>query len=414
MLKNDTNKQFTVAVFGYGGRGKIYADNFYTLGVKITAICDPEQSRRVLAKNCYGCETFAEENEFFQKKRADVLIIATLDDMHYKPCIRALKEGYDVILEKPISFKIKECEEIAKVAEETKRSVSVCHVLRYAPFYTIAKSLLDSGKFGKILQVNMTEDIGYYHYAHSYVRGPWRNKKISAPVILAKSCHDMDLFAWFIGKKCKILNSFGELSFFNREHAPQGATKNCFDCPHEKDCVYSCFKIYLNKEYEKLAALARHGRLGSTDKEIIESLKDPANKYGRCVFACDNDVFDHQTVNMLFDGGVTGTFTLSAFSQNMQRTLKIYCEKGEIYGSSDDKKVKYTFFGDPEEKEIGVVYENEIYASHGGGDMGLVSDFVKNYGKQQMKSDIRLSLQSHYMGFAAEESATNDGKTVYL
>ena len=414
MIEKTTKNQFTVAVFGYGGRGKIYADNFQILGIKITAVCDPVQSRRVLAKGSYGCEAYAEEDEFFKEKRADVLIVATLDDMHYEPCVRALRAGYDVILEKPISFKKEECEKIAKVADETGKSVSVCHVLRYAPFYTIAKTLVDSGKFGKIIHVNMTEDVGYYHFAHSYVRGPWRNKKISAPVILAKSCHDMDLFAWFISKKCVRLNSFGNLSFFNGAHAPQGATAHCYDCPREKDCEYSCFKIYLNKEYERLAALARHGRLGATDEEIIASLKQKDNLYGRCVFACDNDVFDHQSVNMLFEDGITGTFTLSAFSQNMERTLKIYCEKGEIYGSSDKKKVKYTFFGDPEEKSVDVVYKNEIYASHGGGDMGLVSDFVENYGKKQMKTDIHLSLQSHYMGFAAEESATNGGKTIVL
>ena len=403
---------FNVAVFGYGGRGKIYADNFDHLGVKITAVCDLSNDRLNLAKESYGCETYLDQEEFFSKKRADVLIVATLDDGHFEPCVRALKLGYDVILEKPISFKKDECDEIARVADQTGKSVSVCHVLRYAPFYVAIKELLDSGKFGKIYHVNMTEDVGFYHYAHSYVRGPWRNKKISAPVILAKSCHDMDLFAYFIGKKCTRISSFGGLDFFKEENAPEGSTSHCVDCPRKEDCEFNCFKLYLNKEFERKAALARHGRLGATDEQIIKSLSDKSNQYSRCVFRSDNDVFDHQTVSMQFEGGATGQFSLVALSHDMGRTIKIYCEKGEIKGDADKKKVIYSFYGDPEEKEIEVTYKNEVYSSHGGGDMGMVSDFVNNYGKNVMKSDIHLSLQSHYMGFAAEESAINGGKVV--
>ena len=403
---------FNLAVFGYGGRGKIYADNFKYLGVNVTAVCDLSEARLALAKEAYDCQIFQDQNEFFKEKRADVLLIATLDDGHFEPCIKALDMGYDVILEKPISFKKEECDAIARKADETGRSVSVCHVLRYAPFYVHIKELLESGKFGKILHVNMTEDVGYYHFAHSYVRGPWRNKQVSAPVILAKSCHDMDLFAWFVGKKCTSVNSYGNLSFFKAENAPEGAAKNCVDCPHKDTCEYCCYKIYLNKEYERLAALARHGRLGATDEDIVRSLSDRSNPYGRCVFHCDNDVFDHQTVGMVFEDGTTGQFSLSAFSQDMARTIKIYCEKGEIYGSADKSRVLYKFFGDPTEYGIDVKFKNEIYASHGGGDFGLTDSFVKNYGKGQMRTDIHLSLQSHYMGFAAEESANNGGVSV--
>ena len=405
---------FDVAVFGYGGRGKIYADNFKYQGIKISAVCDLCQDRLDLAKKEYGCETFVSQEEFFKYKRADVLVVATLDDGHFEPCVRALRLGYEVILEKPISYKEEECETIAKTAAETGRNVTVCHVLRYAPFYDNIKKLLDSGDFSKILHVNMTEDIGYYHFAHSYVRGPWRNKKIAAPVILAKSCHDMDLFAWLIGKKCVSINSYGALSFFRQENAPKDSSGHCVDCPYKTDCLYSCYNIYLNKEYEKIAALARHGRLGADDETIIQSLNDRNNQYGRCVFKCDNDVFDHQTVNMLFEDGITGQFSLSAFSQDLRRTIKIYCEKGEIYGSADGNKVYYKFFGCAEEKHIDITFKKEIYASHGGGDFALIKYFTENYGKRTMLSDISLSLQSHYMGFAAEKSAINNGKKVTL
>ena len=407
-------EKFTVAVYGYGGRGKIYADNFQILGIPVSAVCDISQKRLEIAQKQYSCETYLDGEEFFAQKRADVLIIATLDDGHFEPCIRALRMGYDVILEKPISMIQEECEGIKKVADETGRSVTVCHVLRYAPFYKTVKKLLDSKEFGEIIHINLTEGVGYYHFAHSFVRGPWRNKKISAPVILAKSCHDMDILTWLVGKKCLSVNSHGNLSFFRQDRAPLGSTKHCVDCPHKESCEYSCFKIYLNEEYEKLAGLARHGRLGDSREQIVDSLSCLENLYGRCVFACDNDVFDHQAVNMQFEDGIIGQFTLTAFTQKIGRTLHIYCEKGEIYGDAEAKKVCYKLFGNQQENYVECSYENEIYASHGGGDMGLVREFSENYKQAEMLSDIHVSMQSHEMGFAAEESATQDGKLVKL
>ncbi len=402
---------FTVAIFGYGGRGMIYADNFVRLGVRITAVCDLSKDRRLLAEQRYGCRTYGDETEFFAAgKVADVLVVATLDDQHFEPTVRALHAGYDVILEKPIALKKEEWDGIAAVADETKRSVSVCHVLRYAPFYQKIKRLLDSGDFGEIIHISMTENVGYYHFAHSYVRGPWRNTETSAPVILAKSCHDLDIITWFIGRKCTAVSSFGSLSYFNRAHAPEGAAKRCADCIYRESCEYSCFKIYLNDEYEKLAALARHGRLGSTKEEIIATLEDEKNPYGRCVFQCDNNVYDHQTVNMQFEDGVTAQFTLSAFTQRMFRSVHIYCQKGEIYGEGD--QVRYMFFGDDCEKVEPIEFENEVYASHGGGDIGLVEAFANTYGKGKMLSDIHVSLQSHDMGYAADLSAKEGGKVI--
>lgn len=405
---------FTVAVLGYGGRGKIYADNFFRLGVKITAVCDFCEDRIKMAEWLYGCKTYSSAEEFFGVgKLADVLVIATLDDQHFVPTINALKCGYDVILEKPISFDEKECDLIASTAKETGKSVTVCHVLRYAPFYVKIKELLDSGKFGKILHMDLTENVGYYHYAHSFVRGPWRNKKVAAPIILAKSCHDLDLVTWFVGEKCTAVSSFGNLSFFKAENAPENSADRCFNCKVKDDCEYNCYKLYLSKEYEKAAGLARHGRLGSTDKEIINTLNGNT-PYGRCVFKCDNDVYDHQSVNMFFESGITVQFSLSAFSQGMGRSIRIYCEKGEIFGMTEKKKVYYNFFGDLETKAEEISFENEIYASHGGGDMGLVKAFTDNYGKRNLPSDIEQSLQSHYMGFAAEKSAQAGGKLVLI
>ncbi len=405
---------FTVAIFGYGSRGKIYADNFTHLGIKITAVCDLFENRRKMAEDAYGCKSFSSTEEFFGAgKLADVLVVATLDDQHFEPTIRALKDGYDVILEKPISFKEKECDEIARVSKQTGKSVTVCHVLRYTPFFLKIKELLDTGKFGRIFHIDLTENIGYYHYAHSFVRGPWRNKKTAAPIVLAKSCHDMDILTWLIGKKCTALSSFGDLSFFKKENAPENSAERCSECILKDSCEYSAFKIYLNKDYENSSHLARHGRLGGSDEEIINSLSTDS-PYGRCAFKCDNDVYDHQSVNMLFEGGVTAQFVLSAFSQKLARTIRIYCENGEIFGGMDKKKVHYYMFGDPEIKTFELSVTKDIYGSHGGGDIGLVKSFIDNYGKGTMSSDIASSMQSHYMAFAAEKSSNAGGKLIRL
>ena len=413
-MQNNNEKVFTVAVFGYGGRGKIYADNFNCLGINVVAVCDTAEDRLRIAKDSYGCEIFSDGENFFRKKRADVLIIATLDDGHYEPCVRALRMGYDVILEKPISIKKEECEKMLNVADETHKTVTVCHVLRYAPFYKTVKKLLCSGDFGKIIHVNLTEGVGYYHFAHSFVRGPWRNKKVSAPVILAKSCHDLDMLTWLIDKKCVSVNSYGNLSFFKPEKAPVGSAARCSECVYKQECEFSCFKIYLNEEYEKTAALARHGRLGKTKEEITLSLSDGKNPYGRCVFRCDNDVFDHQALSALFEDGIIAQFTLTAFTQKIGRVLHLYCEKGEIYGDAESEKVCYKKFGDQKEHYVKCPFEKEIYSTHGGGDMGIVKEFISAYGKGETVSDIHFSMQSHYMGFAAEESATNYGDVKYI
>ena len=409
---------FTIAIFGFGGRGKIYADNFRYLGVEVTAVCDYSEARLQIAREQYpNATTYADEKKFFAAgKLADVLVVATLDDQHYLPTVKGMELGYDIILEKPISFVRRECDGIAEIARRTGKKVTVCHVLRYAPFYAKAKALLDRGDFGKILHISMSEHVGFYHFAHSYVRGPWRNTQTSAPVILAKSCHDLDLFAWFMDCKCEKISSFGGLDHFIPENAPEGASKRCSDCKYRESCPYSCFKIYLNDEYERLAALARHGRLGGTKEEIAATLSDGKNPYGRCVYACDNNVFDHQVVNMRFENGATGQFALWAQSEHMQRTLHIICEKGEIYGKEgENRQLCYRFYGNPtEEHTIDIVYENEIYSSHGGGDMGLVKAFTDNseVADGKMRSDIFLSLESHYMGFAAQESAENDGVAI--
>lgn len=177
----------------------------------------------------------------------------------------------------------------------------------------------------------MTENIGYYHYAHSYCRGNWRNTDVSTPLILAKNCHDTDMICWLAGKKCLAVSSFGSLKYFKEEYAPEGSTAYCFDCPHKDSCKYSCFCIYNNEEYEKIAGLAKHGRLGNSEEEINKNLHDTDNLLARCVYRCDNNVADNQIVNMQFEDNVIAQLKTIAFTNDLRRILTVHGTEGMVY-----------------------------------------------------------------------------------
>ncbi len=408
---------FKVSVIGFGGRGGIYTHNFAQKGIEIAAVCDLCADRLALAKQ-YTNNLYQSEEEFFaQGKLSDLLVIATMDKDHIHQVRRALKMGYDLLLEKPVATTAEECEEIAALAKRYGRKVIVCHVLRYAPFFVNIKKLIDSGKLGEVVNVQLCESIAYYHFAHSYVRGNWRNEEVSSPVILAKSCHDLDIINWFVGAECTAISSFGDLYEFKRENAPTGHTERCQDCPHKDTCKYSCFQLYFNEKYERIAALVRHGRLGNTREEIIASLSDGKNLLGRCVWECDNDVCDNQVVNMQFSNGVNAQFMLSAFNEEMGRNVRIFCTNGEIYGNSDKDEVRYRIFGDDTEHVISFSKEKEVYGSHGGGDAGIVNDVIAQYESGNTStavSDISVSVASHIMCFAAEQSRKAGGALIKL
>lgn len=404
----------TVAVLGFGGRGNVYTQNFAVNGIKIKAVCDPDEKRRQLAAK-FTDSLYDDENAFFAAgKLADLLVIATMDSLHYRQVMRALDLGYDILLEKPIALDAQQCRDIEQKAKEKNCKVVVCHVLRYAPFFQKIKELISSGEYGRVMSLQMTESVGYYHFAHSYVRGNWRNKETSAPVILAKSCHDLDIIQWLVDSKCTKLSSFGSTSLFKEDCAPAGSTPRCRDCDCRDSCVFDCYKIYTNPEYERIAGLARHGHLGSRQEEIARALSEDGNLYGRCVYCCDNNVFDNQVVNMEFQNGAHAQFMLTAFTEVLSRSIRVCCEKGEIYGNLEKNTVHSIFFGQ-EEQVYRMQQSNEQYASHGGGDMGIVLGIIEAYAEgKECASTVEQSVHSHLMCFAAEESAQNGGQVVCL
>ncbi|MBD5132359.1 MAG: Gfo/Idh/MocA family oxidoreductase [Clostridiales bacterium] len=406
------------AIIGLGGRGSVYAHYINEYGARLVAVCDINADKYSLAAK-YGVSEngfFTDESEFFKRgKIADALVISTMDGLHYEQAMRALDFGYDILLEKPIALTLEQCKSIERKAIQTGRKVVVCHVLRYAPIYIKLKELIESKKLGDVVSLSLTEEIGYYHFAHSYVRGNWRNTDVSTPLIVAKNCHDLDIICWFLDRPCLSVSSVGGLYEFKPDKAPLSSAARCVDCPLKEECKYSCFKLYTNAEYEKCAGLAAHANLGRTAEEICAALGNTHTPYGRCVYRCDNNVCDHQTVNMLFDGGVTAQLLSTAFSENICRNSVVYFTDGKAY-SLPDGNIAYEKFGG-EKGTIEVEKVSGGYAHHGGGDVGIVKEFI-SYVQDGVKpfsiTDISRSVQSHEIAFAAEQSRLKNGKTLFM
>lgn len=403
-----------IAVIGAGDRGKDSYGSYVLRNrdkIEIVGVAEPNPIRRedISKKHNIPKEfQFDSWEKLLEKDRfCDGLIIATQDDMHFEPATQAMKKGYHILLEKPMSNDPRECVELGRLAKETNRAFMICHVLRYTPFYSYIKNIIDEGTIGDVIDIQHNENIGFFHFAHSFVRGNWRNSDLSSPLILAKSCHDMDIMLWFAGKRCKKVTSYGELSFFKKERAYEGSGKRCDNCSVEADCPYSAVKLYYKTKGGWPATVITHDQ---TDEGIAKAIKE--GPYGRCVFKCDNNVVDHQVTILEFEDGITATFNLSAFSNKVHRTLKIMGTRGEIRANDSKNEIEIQRFAD--DKKI-VINPLTVSGGHGGGDHGIMEDFISlirnNEGKALTSADI--SVESHIMAFAAEESRVG-GKAITL
>lgn len=334
-LKANVNRPITFLVLGAGNRGSVYAGyaKKYPDCMKIVGVADKNQLR---LKSMAEDHDVPEENRFTDWKEAlnktkfaDAVIISLPDNLHYDPCMKALSMGYHILLEKPIAPTEKECTDIRDLAIKKNAIVGVCHVLRYAPYFIALKQIIDSGDIGQLISIQHLEPIQYAHMAHSYVRGNWHNSKETTPIILAKSCHDLDIIRWLVGSPCKSISAYGSLTYFKRKNMPQGATERCLDCPHENECPYSALDIYLKKRKHIYAFDLPKER--SLQNEAIRKVIRTTD-YGRCVFQMDNDQCDHYVTSMEFENGVTANFSMEAFMAKGGRRTQIMGTKGEIVG----------------------------------------------------------------------------------
>lgn len=402
-----TTKTITAITLGAGDRGNIYGN--YALAypdqLDIVGVAEPMNIRneRYAAahniKDKYRFDTW--EDVFERPKFADAIIITTPDVLHYGPCMKALEMGYDVLLEKPIAPTEKECKDILQLAQKTNRIVAVCHVLRYAPYFQKLHSLIQDGAIGKLVSLQHFEPIQHVHMSHSYVRGNWHDSKATTPIILAKSCHDLDIMRWLVDSPCEQINAFGDLTWFKMENAPEGSTERCIDgCAVEKQCPYSAKRIY----YDKQTWLHHFDLPENPDlhpEAIMEYLR--TSNYGRCVYRMENDQPDHYTMNLKFKNGVTATFNMEAFTSYHGRRTRVMGSMGDIVG--DMESFTYTDFRTAKQQRW-----SHSSDSHGGGDWRLVSDFlaaVDSRDPNMLTSTIDASVESHLMGFEAEKSRLN-------
>jgi predicted dehydrogenase len=407
-------KQVRIAIIGAGQRGKGYANyvehNPYE--ARIVAIAELKQARR--EQFCQNHHLTAEQSFISWQEmlaapvEADAVLVCTQDRQHFEPAMAALDAGYHVLLEKPMSPDPVECVLLGQRAREVERVFSICHVLRYTTFFSALKRLLDEGAIGRLISIQHNENVAFWHYAHSYVRGNWRNSRESSPMILAKSCHDMDILLWLANADCVRLSSFGSLSYFTAANAPEGAPMRCLDgCPVAHSCAYYAPRFYLTGETGWPASVI------STDTSMPAMLKAlEEGPYGRCVYHCDNDVVDHQVVNFEFANGVTAVFTMCAFTNDVSRTIKLMGTKGEIQGIVNryTNRIEISEFLTGKHEVITLPSEGGPQG-HGGGDFGIMRDFislVQRDGRERGRTSAATSVQSHLMAFAAEESRLTD------
>ncbi|MFX0104132.1 MAG: Gfo/Idh/MocA family protein [Candidatus Hodarchaeota archaeon] len=454
------NFPITAVLIGAGRRGlQVYGK--YALKnknkLKFVAVAEPIKTRnerfanlhRISSNRCYQ----SWEDLLSEEKLADVAFVCTQDQMHTEPTLSALEKGYHVLLEKPMAHNLRDCVKIVNKAEETGNILGVSHVLRYTGFFSTIQKIIQKGFLGDIINITQRENVMWYHYAHSYVRGPWANLEKSSPMILAKCCHDLDLLFHMVGSIPKKISSFGNLLHFKLENAPKGAPKYCLDgCPAEDRCLYYSPRIYIdiipqiqfmeksdNKVLKILAKLRKNyvnfltyiSKIIPLFKELRyykdfpiyylytgqkEDYSDEAkarilktSPYGKCVYQCDNDVVDHQVVNIEFENGVTANLTMHGFSELEGRTLRIDGTRATLKGEFNISGEKIIFFDHFTGKEK-LVYKKKLTresGEHGVGDFELIDAFIEsiiNKNRAQPLTTERDSLESHLMAFAANES----------
>jgi len=405
------NKVLTLVGIGCGGRTRTYCElaALSPHRYRVIGAADPnpvrvEQVRKLSLNPDF--RSFASDKELLAAgKLADVCIIGTQDAYHVEPALRAMEAGYDLLLEKPIADDARQVLDLLAHAERLGRKVLVCHVLRYSPFYVKVREIIDSGTLGEIVTLDAREGVGAWHQCHSFVRGHWAVTGNATPMLVAKCCHDLDILSWLAGRPCERVSSFGALSHFNASHAPAGAPARCTDgCPVGDSCPYNA--MLYTSQHRRWLQWVMDGHATATTEQIRAWLE--VSPWGRCVYRCDNDAVDHQVVALEFEGAVTATFTMTAFDEG--RNLVVCGTRGRLRGGDSVKAqsgndiVVETVSGDSAAYRVSTNVGG--YGGHGGGDPGIVNALDGEFAKpaREMRSSLFASVESHIIGYAAEES----------
>ncbi len=399
-------------IVGAGGRGWGYA-NYATKcpdKARVVGVAEPRtfhRKRMVRAHDIPRERTFRTWQALAkQPKLADAVLICTQDAMHEKPMEAFAKLGYAILLEKPMAPTVRACRNIVKIAKEYDVPFAVCHVMRYTRYTQALKKMLTDGLIGEIVNIEHFEPVGFWHQAHSFVRGNWRNEKETSFMLLAKSCHDIDWLSYIMEKPCVRTSSFGSLRHFRKSEQPAGAADRCMECKFADSCAYSAKRFYFGR--------LERGELGwpldVADPEMTAETLEKALRegpYGRCVYACDNDVVDNQVVGLQYADGTTASFTMSAFNPGGGRKTRIGGTLGYIE-TNDSSLIRHFDFVTGEWHEIDTAASDaSILGGHGGGDGGIMDAFIHAVAtgdRSRILSGPDATLESHMTVFAAEES----------
>jgi len=410
----------TAIVIGCGSRGENYS-NFaldFKHRLKIVAVAEPLAHRR---KKLGQWHQIPEENLFsdwseFEKKpkMADIAFVCTQDKDHCAPAVMLAGLGYHILLEKPMAVTEEDCRKITKACEDNKVMLAVCHVMRYFPPCIKIKEIIDSGEIGDVMTINHTENVGYWHFAHSFVRGNWRNEAESTFSLMAKCCHDMDLICyWLGGRKATAVQSVGSVQHFKKENKPVGASDRCLDCKLSETCPYSATKIYLKEPIVKQWPRSVVCDIEEDPIKYPAALKETlkTSRYGACVYECDNDVCDSQMVNIMFEGGTIANLTMTAFTKAVcARYTRITGSLGEItWEGSENGPISVHSFRTDKTKLVDpdMVAPQCGTRGHGGADFFLVDSIIKAVLSSDpglIRSGPQESLASHLLVFKAEQS----------
>ncbi|MFJ3956700.1 Gfo/Idh/MocA family protein [Arthrobacter sp. NPDC090010] len=402
----------TVAVLGAGLRSTVYARRALSTGsARIVAVAEPDDERRELFRREHG---IPEENVFHdwrellaEERLADAVIIGTQDRQHLEPALVAAARGYHLLLEKPIAPTEEEATRIVEAAEAHDVILAVCHVMRYSPYTQRLREILRQGTIGEIINIQHLEQVGWWHHAHSFVRGNWRKESESTSFLLAKACHDVDWVAYMMGGLPRRVSSFGALTHFRPESRPEGAADRCWDCPLQAVCPYSAKRLYLGclgdseKEFWPLGAVTRD----ATPEGVEHALR--TGPYGRCVYACDNDVVDTQTVSLEFDGGATASITVTAFAALEHRKTRIFGTRGSIEGDGERLWIHDFVTDTVTEVDTGEGADASMAGGHGGADAALADAFfdaIRHTDPGRILTSGRDSLNTHRVVWAAERA----------
>jgi predicted dehydrogenase len=401
-------------IIGAGARGnRVFADLMRTRapGWSVAGVVEPDAARRESFSRVHELppeRAFATLDALLAGPRsADIAFICTPDVTHYSICAAVSAAGYDVLLEKPIATSLPDCLALLDVQQSYENRIFVAHVLRYSPFFRTIKQIVAGREYGLVRNIRLVENVGHWHFAHSYVRGSWRRRDESAPIVLTKASHDLDIIAWLLEQdRPAFVSSFGSLEYFTAVNAPPQAADRCVDCPLETSCLYSATRFYVNDEpgwpFYVLGADAAERR------RAVET-----GPYGRCVWKSDNDVCDNQTVNVQFESGVHAHFGLYGLTAANTRRITVLMDRAELVGDlHEGRLVVHEFTGRRDELNTREIPLPPAHDHHGGGDLALLNTLhahLTTGAHREVMTSLETSIASHVLAFLADDSRRQSG-----